>query len=110
MFTELMHHRVLTEHRQSVWDVRRTFTDGTHKIRATIHHDPYEFQAHAYAELFNPRDLAWNRVHEMPTELWYRDLNVLRVSEFKPHQLETVDHVCEALVAVAQDLLEGVDA
>lgn len=110
MWDEYLNHRVLTQERQSVWTARRTYTDGTHKVRATVHHDPYEFQAHAYVEVFNPRDLKWNRVHEMPTELWYEQLNVLYIDRFTMEQLDALDHTCQALVVVAADLLQGINA
>jgi hypothetical protein len=110
MYEELLSHRVVTQARQSVWDVRRTYTFNGHKLRVTIHHDPYEFQADAYLDVFSARDLKWNRVHTLPTEEWYEFLDVLFIEKFSVQNLRDIDAVCERLVGIGCDILEGVEA
>jgi hypothetical protein len=107
---ELLAHRTTTDIRQSKWTIRRTFTWCGHKMRVTVAHDPYEFQADYYLELFNPRDLKWNRVHTEATDLWYSEIDALNTDRFTVEQLNTIDQLVDRMVSIGQDLLEGVEA
>lgn len=107
---ELFQHRVVSDERQSRWLIRRTFTWAGHKLRVTIHHDPYMFQADYCLELFNPRDLKWNRVHTEPSEAWYNAIDCLNTGKMTAEQWDQVDALVNRMVAIGQDLLEGVDA
>lgn len=101
---ELKDHRTISQTRQSVWDVRRTYKVGDNKMRVDIHHDPYEFQAYAVLELLSP-DLKWNVVHTLPTSAWYSHLNVLYVEKFTAEHLEAIDEINEILTKIGKDLL-----
>lgn len=107
---ELIAHRSVTDERQSVWQIRRTFLWAGHKMRVTIHHDPYEFQADYYLELFNPRDLKWNRVHTEATEGWYNAIGALNTGRLTAEQWNQIDRLVDRMVSIGQDLLEGVEA
>lgn len=107
---ELRTHGVVTDIRQGKFTIRRTYAWSGHKIRVTLNQDPYEFQCDYYVELFNPRDLAWNRVHSEPNEAWYSRVRALSTEHLKPEQWENIERLFDRLVSVAQDLLEGVPA
>lgn len=101
---ELEQHRVVTDVRQSVWTVRHTYTYGEHKIRATVHMDPYKFQSDFYAEVFSPVTLSWNRVHT-ESESWYDGIHALSSDRITVEQWETIESLMLHMVSVAQDLL-----
>lgn len=107
---ELIAHRVEQQVRQSVWDIKRTFTWCGHKIRVTIHHDPFDFQAAYFVELFNSRDLKWSRVHDAETSLYHKRIDTLWLKKMPAETRDEVELLISYLVTVAQDLLEGVDA
>lgn len=101
---ELITHRTVSQTRQSVWNVRRTYKVGDNKMRVDIHHDPYQFQAYAVLELLSP-DLKWNVVHTLPTEDWYSYLDVLYVEKFTYEHFEAIDQINEILTKIGEDLL-----
>jgi len=110
MTDELVQHRVVSDERQSRWMIRRTFDHNGHKLRTTIHHDPYEFQADYYLEVFNKRDLAWNRIHTEAPGGWYKVVGATSTGRLTPERWEQIDALAERMLAVGQDLLDGVEA
>jgi hypothetical protein len=58
--------KFLSHNRQDV-TLTETFRDNNgRKIRLSIKSDSYEFQCHAYAEVWSPTNLRWNRVASIP--------------------------------------------
>lgn len=45
---------------------RRVFKIGDLKVRITIKSDAYKFQSFARSEVWNPTELKWNQVHNIP--------------------------------------------
>lgn len=40
-----------------------------HKVRIRIRSNPYDFQCHAYADVWSATDLKWNRIGSIPPAL-----------------------------------------
>jgi hypothetical protein len=93
--------------RQS-WTREATVTWSGHKIRVHIERDSYDFQSRIYSEVFNPRELKWNRLQTLSgSDHGYLPSYVVKddVAIFR----ETND-LLNALIAYAQQVLDGVPA
>lgn len=101
---ELTSHYTVSDTRQSVWTVRRTFLVNDHKVRATVRMDPYKFQSDFYVEVFSELGLAWNRVHTETSE-WWETLHALSSGHLKPGQRDDLDTLVHHMVSIAEDLL-----
>lgn len=103
--SELKEHATITDTRQSVWTRRRTFAVGEHKVRTTVHNDPYKFQADFYVEVFSPMTLSWNRVHTASSDDWYSLIDALSTARLTGSQLQHLDSLEMHMVMNARDLL-----
>lgn len=90
------------------WTRTTTVTWGGHKIRTTILRDFYSAQSRIYSEVFSARDLSWNRVQTLSGA----DHNLLPRSSSKDDVeiLKATNDLMNALIAYAQQILEGVPA
>lgn len=102
---ELKQHATTSDTRQSVWTRRRTFVVADHKVRTTVHMDPYKFQSDFYVEVFSPTTLSWNRVHTESSNEWYDTIHALSSERLTGSQLEHLDSLEMHMVMNARDLL-----
>jgi hypothetical protein len=102
---ELEQHKTVSDTRQSVWTRRRTFVVAGHKVRTTVHMDPYKFQSDFYVEVFSAASLSWNRVHTESSDDWYDTLHALSSARLTGSQLEHLDSLEMHMVMNARDLL-----
>lgn len=91
-------------HGRQSWTRETTVRWSGHKIRIHIERDSYDFQSRIYSEVFNPRDLCWNRVqslegkdHSNLVSAYERDDVAILVS---------TNDLMNAMIAYAQQILE----